>query len=325
MLLGDTGFGNILTKKLDKMGFSVIPGVYMEDSITKLKSECSSNVYPFQVDVSSEESVYKVADQIKSLLLEKGGKLHGIVNNAGILVQPGPFEWTPLDAYKRMFNVNVMGTVMTSKSLLPLIRSSQGRIINVASIAGRVGLPTQPAYCMSKFGVEGFSEVLRTDMYPWGVTVHIVEPGVFKATGLYQTFETGLDKLWNDLDEETKAAYGKEFYEKLREGMVKSLAMGNTNSELVVDGMIHALVDSKPKYRYKIGLDSKYIIPFLEKCHESVQDGVIGGTWRHNVKPSAAPENGKQLAMGRYHKAWTRFIMSVLVLLFVGKKLRNSL
>lgn len=243
------------------------------------------------------------------------------------MVQPGPFEWTPIDAYRRMFNVNILGTVMTTKSLLPLIRRSQGRIINVASIAGRVGLPTQPAYCMSKFGVEGFSEVLRMDMNAWGVTVHIIEPGVFKATGLYKTFETGLDKLWNDLSPELKRDYGETFYKAMRQGMVKALSNGNPNSNLVVEGMIKALTEAKPKYRYKIGIDSKYIIPFLEKCHESVQDGIIGNNWtaKPEQKPAAAPANGRALATGKYHKAWTRFILTVVLFLFVAKRMRNSL
>ena len=68
-----------------------------------------------------------------------------------------------------MYRVNVLGTVATTQQFLPLIRKAQGRIVNVASIAGRVGLPTQPAYCASKHAVEGLSDVLRQDMLPWGV------------------------------------------------------------------------------------------------------------------------------------------------------------
>ena len=211
--VGDTGFGAILTKQLDDLGFSVIAGVYLKDSIGRIRSEQSSHVYPVQVDVSKEESVENAAKQIKEIVLAKGGVLHGLVNNAGILVQPGPTEWTPNDAYRKMFAVNVMGTVMTTRSLLPLIRKSQGRIVNVASIAGRVGLPTEPAYCMSKYGVEGYSEVLRKDMYCWGVTVHIVEPGVFKATGLYQRFTTGLDDMWEGLNPDLKKDYGESHYQ----------------------------------------------------------------------------------------------------------------
>merc|ERR1739848_178465 len=78
-----------------------------------------------------------------------------------------------------MYEVNVIGIVRVTQSVLPLLRKSQGRIVNVASIAGRVGLPGQPAYCASKYAIEGLSDVLRFDMAPWGVSVHIIEPGVF--------------------------------------------------------------------------------------------------------------------------------------------------
>jgi NAD(P)-dependent dehydrogenase (short-subunit alcohol dehydrogenase family) len=72
-----------------------------------------------------------------------------------------------------MFEVNVLGTAAVTQSVLPYIRASQGRIVCVASIAGRVGLPTEAAYCASKFAVEGYAECLRRDMIPWGVSVHM--------------------------------------------------------------------------------------------------------------------------------------------------------
>ena len=53
----------------------------------------------------------------------------------------GPVEWTPSSAYTKMFSVNVLGMAMVTKSVLPLIRRAQGRIVNVASVAGRMGLP----------------------------------------------------------------------------------------------------------------------------------------------------------------------------------------
>jgi len=90
-----------------------------------------------------------------------------------------------------MFNVNVLGAVLVTNSVLPLIRKSMGRVVVTASIAGRVGIATQAAYCASKYAVEAWADVLRKDMYPFGVTVHIVEPGVFPNTGLYARFQTG--------------------------------------------------------------------------------------------------------------------------------------
>jgi len=320
----DSGFGEILTKKLEKLGFGVFAGVYLESSIKKLKNECSSRVFPIQVDVTKEDSCENAATVMKSVLAEKGAILHGIVNNAGILVQPGPVEWTRTEDYRRMFEVNVMGTVMTTKACLPLIRASQGRIVNVASIAGRVGLPTEPAYCPSKYGVEAYSDVLRRDMIPWGVTVHIIEPGIFNKTGLYNNFETGLDKLWSELDPAIKEDYGVGFYQKLRAGLVESLTgFGNTNSNLVPEAMVDALVSSSPKYRYRVGKDSKYGVTVIEKLHESTQDAIFTRKSAPNV-PASAPANGKQLATARYNKGWKQFLLKILILAFFIYKIRSK-
>lgn len=152
----------------------VFAGVFLSQSVGELSSEYEGkgNVVPIQVDVTSEDSVRAAAEFITEQL--NGSGLDGVVNNAGLLVTPGPVEWTPIEAYKRMLDVNVIGMASVTKSVLPLIRKARGRIVNVASIAGRVGLPGQPAYCASKYAVEGYSDVLRRDMAPWGVTVRLI-------------------------------------------------------------------------------------------------------------------------------------------------------
>merc|ERR1712216_837428 len=106
---------------------------------------------------------------------------------------------------------NVVGAYRVTNSVMPFLRRSCGRIVNVASIAGRLGLPSQGAYCASKFAMEGYSESLRREMYEWGITVHIIEPGVFKATNLYDTYRDGVDKMWSSLPEAIKVDYGETF------------------------------------------------------------------------------------------------------------------
>lgn len=79
-----------------------------------------------------------------------------------------------MQEFRDMFDVNVIGTAAVTQSVLPLIRASKGRIVCVSSIAGRVGLPTEAAYCASKYAVQGYADTLRRDMIAWGVSVHIV-------------------------------------------------------------------------------------------------------------------------------------------------------
>lgn len=183
----DTGFGSIVSRSLHKLGFGVFAGCYLQSSMDELIAECGGDrMVPLLLDVSKEESVTAASETLRAALSARpGAVLHGVVNNAGVLVSPGPFEWGDIASYRRMFDVNVLGTIMVTKSVVDLIRKSQGRIVNVASVAGRLGLPSQPAYCASKFAVVGFNDVIRKDMQPWGATVHLIEPGTSRLLSFF--------------------------------------------------------------------------------------------------------------------------------------------
>jgi NAD(P)-dependent dehydrogenase (short-subunit alcohol dehydrogenase family) len=317
----DSGFGAIMVEKIKAMkDVGVFAGCFLQGTVDRLDAEQRDDVKPVRLDVTCEDSVKSCAEYIASELGSNQG-LYGLVNNAGILINPGPTEWTPLRAYRQMFDVNVIGTVALTKYCLPLIRKSQGRIVNVASIAGRSGLPSEPAYCASKYAVEGYSDVLRRDMAPWGVTVHIIEPGVFPNTGLYDKFQSGLDTLWNDLAPELKEEYGEEYYQHFREKIGKSLTvMPNTDSSMVPEAMLDALFSPAPKYRYRVGNDSKYLITLLNMCHESTQDWLYGrGHNKTGGSPVTAPKDGYNSATSRYGTDWSRPIL-MLLLSFVGYK-----
>lgn len=127
----------------------------------------------------------------------------------------GPFEWQTIEEMRRTVDVNLWGMVLVTKTFLPLLKRTKGRVINVASTAGRVASPCAMAYSISKFGVEAFSDCLRNEMKHFGVTVHIIEPGNFKTN--ISSVERNcqqLEGLWAKLDIETKESYGKEYYDQ---------------------------------------------------------------------------------------------------------------
>ena len=134
---------------------------------------------------------------------------------------PGPIEWHTVEEMRKTVDVNLWGMVLVTKTFLPLLKRTKGRVINVASIAGRVACPGAVAYSISKFGVEAFSDCLRNEMKHFGVTVHIIEPGSFKTniTSVEKNCQQ-LQRLWAKLDIETKESYGKECYDQ---GMVTML------------------------------------------------------------------------------------------------------
>lgn len=86
--------------------------------------------------------------------------LWALVNNAGVAVPSGPCDWHTLDDYKSMLDVNLNGVIGATLSVLPLIKKARGRVVNVASVFGRICVTGGP-YPVSKFGVEAFNDSLR--------------------------------------------------------------------------------------------------------------------------------------------------------------------
>ena len=92
----------------------------------------------------------------------------------------GPIEWLTDHHFRHTIDVNLMGHINVTKALLPLIKLAGGRVVNISSVLGRVSMPMMAAYHISKYGLEAFSDVLRLEMKPWGVGVHIIEPGLMR-------------------------------------------------------------------------------------------------------------------------------------------------
>lgn len=323
----DSGFGRIAVDLFDKDQIGVFAGVFLEASIEKLKRECpSGRVVPVPLNVRSEASVLEAARLIKEQLAADGAQLIGVVNNAGILVQPCPAEWQSMQDFRDMIDVNLIGTAAVTQSVLPLIRASKGRIVCVSSIAGRFGLPTEAAYCASKYAVQGYADVLRRDMLCWGVSVHIVEPGVFPNTGLYERFEKGLDTVWARLDPQLRDDYGEDHYKFIRKQLTFALhEFGTTDTTLVSKAYVHAITSEQAMYRYRIGADSKYLMTLLSNVHESTSDALVtrSDPRMPYVKPTKAPSNGRELVFTRMDKGWNRYIAIMLIVAFVLYKVRT--
>lgn len=86
--------------------------------------------------------------------------LWALVNNAGVSLPVGPSDWLTIEDYKSLMAVNLFGVIDVTLSVLPLIKRVKGRVVNMASVHGRI-TPTGGPYCISKYGVESFNDGLR--------------------------------------------------------------------------------------------------------------------------------------------------------------------
>ena len=103
-----------------------------------------------------------------------------LVNNAGYALT-GPFAGYGAEQIRHQLEVNLVGPALLTQRLLPALKRTAGRVINVSSIAGEAGIPMSALYCASKFAIEGLTESLRHELADAGVQVALVEPGGFRT------------------------------------------------------------------------------------------------------------------------------------------------
>ncbi|KAG9468890.1 hypothetical protein GDO78_021740, partial [Eleutherodactylus coqui] len=252
----DSGFGFSLAKNLHSKGFTVFAGCLLKDKghagVKELDQIKSDRMITVQLNVVKQEEVEKAVEIIKENLKDPEKGLWGLVNNAGISTF-GEVEFTSMETYKEVADVNLWGTVRTTKACLPLIRRAKGRVVNISSMLGRMANPARSPYCITKFGVEAFSDCLRYEMHPLGVKVSVVEPGNFiVATDLYspEKIKAIAEKMWNDLPEIVKNDYGRKYFDEKIARMNTYCNSGSADTAPVINDVTHALTAATPYTRY---------------------------------------------------------------------------
>uniref|UniRef100_A0A8C4H1D4 Retinol dehydrogenase 5 n=1 Tax=Dicentrarchus labrax TaxID=13489 RepID=A0A8C4H1D4_DICLA len=264
----DTGFGNLLCKKLDRKGFRVLAGCLTEKGADDLKRATGPYLKTVLLDVTNQDSIEKAMEWTKKEVGDTG--LWGIVNNAGRSLPMGPSEWMKVEDFHSTLKVNMNGVIGMTMTFLPLIKKAHGRIVNVASVLGRVAA-NGGGYCISKFAVESFSDCLRRDISYFGINVCIIEPGFFKtAVTSLDPLERELHRLWNQLSPEVQASYGDKYLDKyIKIQRLIMNAICDSDLTKVTNCMEHALTAAYPRTRYSAGWDAKFLwipLSYMPSC-----------------------------------------------------------
>jgi len=216
------------------------------DKIKELGQKDNLKIDVLELDVDDEGSV-KTA--MKKILDEKQ-RVDVIVNNAGWGLW-GCVEDVSVDEFKAQFETNFFSIIRLIQEVGPTMRKQgSGKIVNISSVAGRIGFPASPAYISSKFALEGLSESLRLEMSPFGIDVIIIEPGVIKTNFLNPV------KLAKKSESDT--AYS-DITAKVVSG-VKMMAEMGTPAKEVADTIVKAVKDDKPLPRYIVGNDASMFL-----------------------------------------------------------------
>eukprot|EP00111_Clytia_hemisphaerica_P018118 TCONS_00053610-protein len=246
----DSGFGLQTALVLSESNCKVFAGCLTQDGVKQLENDARFQGMAFIMDVTKDEDV-----QNTKKIIEENGGIDGLVNNAGILIH-GLIEWQSIELMKKTFEVNYWGLVRVTKVILPLLKKSRGRIVNLTSIGGRLTPPyTAPYYC-SKYAAEAFSDSLRLEVKPWGISVHIIEPSYYKtAITNEETVRRNWQKLWNEQPDEIQNEIDEKTFHEFVTAFYKQISIGSENIIEVALVIKHALLAKFPRRRYITGVN----------------------------------------------------------------------
>jgi NAD(P)-dependent dehydrogenase (short-subunit alcohol dehydrogenase family) len=172
-----SGLGKQLANEVLAQGQIVVGTFRKQDQVEAFNNENPGNSFGVLIDVASTEMII---EGVKTVI-EKFGKIDVLVNNAGYGVM-GSVEEISNEEVRRQFEVNVFGVLTTIREVLPMMRKQRsGHIINITSIAGRLGSQGLGIYNGSKFALEGIGEALAAELKPLNIKVTNVEPGPFRT------------------------------------------------------------------------------------------------------------------------------------------------
>jgi NAD(P)-dependent dehydrogenase (short-subunit alcohol dehydrogenase family) len=172
-----SGLGKQLAKEVLSQGQIVVGTFRKQAQVEAFNNENPGSSFGVLIDVASSQMII---DGVKTIF-DKFGRIDVLVNNAGYGIM-GSVEEISDEEVRRQFEVNVFGVLTTIRAVLPEMRKQRsGHIINITSIAGRIGSQGLGIYNGSKFALEGIGEALAAEIKPLNIKVTNIEPGPFRT------------------------------------------------------------------------------------------------------------------------------------------------
>lgn len=225
--------------------FATVRDVKKSDKILQIAKKEKLNLEIIELDVDNEKSINSAIEKI----LAKKQRIDVLVNNAGWGLF-GSVEDVPLKEFRAQFETNFFGIISIIQKVAPIMRKQgSGVIVNISSVAGRIGFPGSPAYISSKFALEGLSESLRYELGQFGVKVIIIEPGVVK-TNFFSSMKVAEPK--------PDSPY-KEITQKVIMGIKMMAELGTPPSE-VAKVILNAIKEENSRPRYIVGNDAQMFL-----------------------------------------------------------------
>lgn len=246
-----SGLGQAIAELLAKEGHIVYGTSRTNPDVETASSENKKNFNLLQMDVTNVASIRKAIQT----LINCEGRIDVLINNAGVGVS-GALELTTAEEFHYQIETNLVGTMNVCSQILPFMRKQHsGKIINISSIAGVMGVPYQGLYSISKFGMEAYSESLSLETHPFNIKIILVEPGDFHTGFTSKRKISELSSIHEDY---------KESFLKTMDIIEKEELSGL--KPMVLAKKINRIINKKrPKFRYSVANPIQKLSVFAKK------------------------------------------------------------
>jgi NAD(P)-dependent dehydrogenase (short-subunit alcohol dehydrogenase family) len=243
---GSDGLGKAAAILLAERGYRVVAAGRSAKKLTDIETLAAQKKLPIatvELDVCRQESVKGAVDRV----VGQHGAIDVLINNAGVGYMAAVEEIAMRD-FKQQFETNLFGVLRVTQAVLPGMRARRsGRILMISSVAGLVTPPTYGAYSSSKHALEGLSNALRLELYPFGIGVVLIEPG-YIVTNFQQTAK----ELAQPYVERAADSPYQEIYEGAWKGANKGRGSSKTTPEDCARVMLKAIESVNPRVRYGV-------------------------------------------------------------------------
>ncbi len=256
-----SGIGQAIALRLLKDGLAVIAVARNVDKMTGLRDLGAHTV---ALDVTDEHSIHQAVAHLTALY----GGVDILINNAG-LTRFGAIEEVTSDGARDLFEVNLFGVANMTKAVLGGMRERRaGLIVNISSMSGVTYLPLGAWYHATKHALEGWSDCLRLEVAPFGISVVIVEPGVI---------QTGASR---QISEALLASSTKGPYAEIARKMARMLGSADTDGggsqpSLIADLVSRAIRARQPRTRYVAGKHAKQLMWIRRNLGDRFFDRIV--------------------------------------------------
>lgn len=239
-----SGFGLLTSVEMARRGWHVFATMRNLEKRGRLEAALDEAGVRDNVDISRLDVMDQASidEAVPAILERAGGRLDGVVQNAGVTAA-GAFEDLSDADVRRVMETNFFGVLAVTRAVLPTFRAQhRGRIVIISSNSAFSGQPMNSVYCASKFALEGWAESLAFEVAPFDLNISLIEPGAYRTP------------IWEDVKflKPDGSPYAK-FVRKVETTATAHFERVARDPQEVANKVARALEAPKPKFRYQVG------------------------------------------------------------------------